>query len=643
MTTSKRTLSGIFLSVIMILSIVGGAVTFTGSVAAANEPTAELTSVGESLVNGSETVTVKYTASDDGSVDSATVQFLNDGSVAKGVSVSPSNSEADVAVPTTNGTYSVQLVVTDNDGNTVPSDNVEEIAVDTKAPEIGITEPSEDSDETSPPTIVTKVDDNVGVKDVEVKLRDEKNDFTYNGSEWTSSVSWVDATERGDSWEYETPDGNGTYTVVARASDTVGNDANSELDSSVEFPGDGKVTYTVDPNSPDFNNVSVSVSGPDRIVQVGDDVTVTADVTDATSGIGSVTVDATSLGESETLSLTNDDGVGSVWNKTFTVDKINVPDGRHSLTVNATDEFGLWETLSSSDFTLDTQPNAIGNINVEAGFIGIVEDEKVRVTAENIVDANGNPIDVGTVNISIAGQTPFEPASVSDGSFDTTIDPTKLDNSLSVADPVEVDIAGTGATNGTVELTHEIRALDSGWHVGGTPMAATDVYISGDGTVMTYDKTAAGNWTQVTDAESYLSQPGAGYYFDIISEEARIGYTFDETSSEKAWTLTKGKNLVGAVTDIDGQASATLGDADTTLGSLKGYVAKENGANLKYHIRKDTDGTPLDELVGTKVVTANSKTVLGYSSYIIEVETEGGKPVTYTVGLSGYDPTEKPN
>jgi hypothetical protein len=174
-------------------------------------------------------------------------------------------------------------------------------------------------------------------------------------------------------------------------------------------------------------------------------------------------------------------------------------------------------------------------------------------------------------------------------------------------------------------------------------MAATDVYISGDGTVMTYDKTATGNWTQVTDAESYLSQPGAGYYFDIISEEARIGYTFDETSSEKAWTLTKGKNLVGAVTDIDGQASATLGDADTTLGSLKGYVAKEDGANLKYHIRKDTDVTPLDELVGTKVVTANSKTVLGYSSYIIEVETEGGKPVTYTVGLSGYDPTEKPN
>lgn len=630
-------LRGILLSAIVVLSLVGTAVTFTGSVAAANDSTLTINSVepDPATVTGGEDITINYTATD---VTSQSVVFLNESGVVDTTSISTGeDTETSVSAPTTNGTYEVQLISDDHESAT------REVTVDTEGPEVGLTNPDEEASETSPPVIEVDAEDNVGVESVEVQIQLDRNDTYYNGSGWDGTKQWVDATENGSVWKYDSPDTNGTYTVVARATDEAGNTTNSELDSSVEFPGDGKVSYTLDPNSPTFNNVSLNVSGPDRTVEVGENVTVTANVTDATSGVGEVTVDASPLGGSETLTLTNDDGSGPVWNETFTATDITVPDGNQSLTVVATDEFGLSANRTTGNATLDTEAAAVGTISIETDFIGVAEDEDVRVTATGVADDNGNTIDVGTVNISVADRTPFSPATVDDGTVNTTIDPTKLDNSLSVADAVEVDIAGTGATSASVELTHEVRTMDSGWHVGGTPMPAEEVYMTGDGTVVTYDKTAEGNWTQVDNVEDYASQPGAGYYFNITSEEARVGYTFEESSNQKAWTLTEGINLVGAVTEIDDDANATLGEVNTTLGTLKGYVASGDGSTLDYHIRNGTDDTPLDEIVGTTDQTSDSDEVLAYSSYIIEVETEGDKPVTYTVGLSGYDPTEKPN
>ncbi len=632
----NQRLSGVFLSAIVVMAIVGGAVTFTGSVAAANEPTLTINSVepDSTVVTGGDNVTVNYTAT---SVSAPKLVFLNDSGVVDTTSLDKKeNEESNVSAPTTNGTYEIQLISDDEESTT------RDITVDTEGPAVGIASPDEGASRTSSPTIVAEGKDNVGINSVELQIQLDRNSSYYDGSTWGSGKQWVNATEDGDGWEYEAPGTNGTYTVVARATDEAGNVTYSDPNSSVELPSNGKVSYTLDLNPPTFNNVSVSVSGPDRTVEAGDNVTVTANVTDATSGVGDVTVDASPLGGSETLSLTNDKA-GTVWNRTFTATNPTVPDGNQTLTVEATDEFDLSANRTTSDFTLDTQAASVDEITLETKFIGVVEDEEIRVTATGVTDANNNPIDVGTVNISVAGRTPFSPASVSDGTVNTTIDPTKLDNSLSVATPVDVDIDGTGATSATVELTHEIRVLEEGWHVGGTPMPAEKVYMSGNGTVMSYDKTATGNWTQVTNPQSYLAQPGAGYYFNITSEEARVGYTFDQNSNKSAWTLTEGINLVGAVNEIDSKKNATLGNAGTTLGALKGYVANGSGTTIDYHIRNDTDDTPLNEIVGTTNSTADGDEVLAYSSYIIEVETEGSKPVTYTVGLSGYDPAEKPN
>ena len=635
MSAANEKLTAVVFAILLVFSVVGVGVTFTGSVAAANAPTAELHSVDKAVVAGDETVNVTYnaTASDGGSIDSATIQFLSDGVVEKGVDVSATggtNGTAEVAPPSENGTYNVQLVVTDSNDNTVPSDTVKTVSVDTQSPAVGLSAPEEGAQRTTAPTITAEAADNVSVETVQFRI--ERDGQNYTGTSWTGNEAWVNATENGGDWEYDAPNDNGTYTVVARANDSVGHttySTDTQPESTQPVPGDdGVISYTLDPELPTLTNVSVTTGNNDGVVAVGDSVTISANASDVTSGVDTVTVDASPLGESEQLSLTN--ASGDAWNTTFTVSELTVPDGPHQLTANATDAFGQSATNSSNEFTIDTRAATFDTVNIDAEFIGVVEDNEIRVTATGIEDANGNTIDVGTVDVNITGQTPFDSASVDDGSINTTIDPTKLDNgTAAVGDDVSVTIDGATGKDDSVQLTHEVRALEEGWAAGSTPMPTEDVVISGNGTVTTYDESAPENWTSVTT--EYMEQAGAGYYYNITTESARVGYVFKETKSTYTWELADGPNLVGVVAEV-GET-----DGNTTLGTLKNYVNDPVASNLSradFDIRKEPFG---DGLVGYED-GSDSDTLPAYSPYYINVTSSKSEPITYTVGWDGYNP-----
>lgn len=631
MSETDRQFVAVALSIFVVLSVAGASATFAGSVAAASQPTAVLHSVNESTVDGGENVTVTYNASDESDVRSATVQFVSGGTVASAADVPSGNTSTVVAAPGANGTYNVQLVVTDTDNNTVVSDTAEELVVDTQGPSVGLSSPGEGAQLTSGPALGADATDNVGVESVEFRIK--RNESYYNGSAFQSTETWVNATQSNGTWEFDAPGDNGTYTVSARATDVAGNTTNStdvQPDSTQPVPGeDGKISYTVDPERPSLTNVTLTTAAGDGTVAVGDEVTIAANASDVTSSVDSVTVNASAFGESETLALSA--AGGDAWERTFTVSELTVSDGPERVTVTATDAFGQATTNTSGEFTVDTAAATVGSISIDADFVGVVEDQSVRVTATNVRDANGNLVDVGTVNVSIAGQTPFAPVSVDDGDVNTTIDPTELRNETTpLGESVTVDIAGTGENSTTVTLAHEVRTYDSGWHVGGTPLPTREVFMSGNGTITTYNESAADNWTQV--GTEYVAQAGAGYYLDIISDRARVGYVFEDAAESRTWTLDEGSHLVGVVSEVGED------EENTTVGTLKNYVNDQASTNLdrvEFHVRKDLFS---DGVVGFTEPDSDSEVLPAYSAYYIEVTSSDVEPVTYTVGLNGYSP-----
>ncbi|MEF8786808.1 MAG: Ig-like domain-containing protein [Haloarculaceae archaeon] len=636
---SSGKLRAVALAALMVGSVLAATVAIIPAGAATgNEPTAVVHSLNESTIAGGDNINIDYNATVDGGttdLKSATIQF-NDretGETVKTESVSGGNTSASVAVPADNGSYNVQLHVEASDGTTEISD-AKQLTVDTESPTVEITAPEDGAEVTDAPTLAANVTDNVGVSEVQFRI-EASNGTNYTESGWKDSEEWVDASKNGNIWEYDAPEANGTYTVAVRANDTVGQTTTS-TDSTSSQPtpySDGTVDYTLDLEAPDLT--VDDVSHPGQNITVGDEVTVNVTASDATSGVDTVTVNASPFGKSESLSLNNTSG--DAWNKTFTVDSLTVPDGGHTVNVTATDEFGLSAEDSSDEVTINTAAATVEDISIETEFVGVVEDKEVRVTASGIEDKNGNLVTVGMVDIRINGDSPFESVPVeSDGSINTTIDPTKLDNQTAeIGEDVDVEIEGTG-TSATVTLAHEVQTMSKGWHLGGTPKPTDDVLMSGEGTVIAYNQTDSDNWMQV--GSSYMARAGAGYYFNITGDEARVGYVFSESANTRTWELDSGSHLVGVVSDVG------EGSENTSLGTLKNYVNDQEATtlnNVAFHTpenpHSDDGSAPTFENATAK---GDNPSLPGYSAYYIEVTGPDSRtdPVTYVVGMSAYNP-----
>lgn len=620
-------------------------------------PTARVTD-SDKTVKATDTIDVTYEASDTGSgVQSATLKFVDgEGNVDKSTSVSSTSdgstkTASDVSVPSMEDNYTLELEVVDNAGNT-DTDTDTSVTVDTTAPNTGLAAPDDGAELTAQPEINVSVSENNAIRSVDVQIsRDKSGGGTeyYDGSSWvdsTSSSTWRSASKASSGqYTYNTQSNgiteDGTYTVISRVTDKAGHQTKStDSYSSAPLPvetAESKITYTVDTHTPVLKDVNVRNNAGYDAAEQGDTVKVSATVTDATSGVGSVTVDASAFGQSAAESLTLDSG--DTYSTTFTVADITVSDGPTTLDVTATDEFGQTTTRSDS-IVANTSVADVELLNISQEFVGIVADTNtsIRVTASGLTDDNNNTVTVGTTNVSIADTT-FE-ANVSDGSIDTRIDPTKIGNGAATNTSMVVEIEGSdaGANVSVVTLVHEAQGLDEGYQLAGTPMPASDVLFTDVNDVTTYDPAGPASWVEANE-----TRVGQGYYINADSNDARVGYVFKESGSKEDYTqvLENGFNLVSPAVDLN------TGDDNITITNDLGYESKPS--NVNYHVQDDSGDTtkspngasvPPFTQAGTDDSVADNPEVTAYGGYFVEVTDARSDDVFHNIASNGYDITK---
>ncbi|MFB6093139.1 MAG: S8 family serine peptidase, partial [Haloquadratum sp.] len=115
----------------------------------------------------------------------------------------------------------------------------------------------------------------------------------------------------------------------------------------------GDVVLAPDTTPPAISAATISdATNGDGTVRDGDRVSVSATVTDATSGVASVTVDASPFGAG-TVPLSDSDGDGT-YTGAFTVDGTGLSDGPSRVTVVATDGAGNTNTANTGTLTFES-------------------------------------------------------------------------------------------------------------------------------------------------------------------------------------------------------------------------------------------------------------------------------------------------
>jgi len=634
-TNAYQSVRAVSLSLLLVLSVTVGAVALSGSAGAAvNSGTVEVT---EDVVSSDDTITV---TGDLDSTSGDTVAFRLVGPDGNQDFVSKSDGDDGGATTVTSSLFSAEISLTnDVDGSQfgdgevtvfvdhrdgyIESDDSATVRLDDTAPAVDVDDVSEP---TSAPTIEGNVSDE-NLDTVEIAIRDSSDDYYDDESSGFDSESrvWlsVDETSSGE-WRYDTTSldlSDGDYRVYVRASDTAGN-TRSYFDGP--NPGDLKESFTLDTTDPTINSVSVTdETDGDGDVQVGDTVSVSADVSETTSGVESVTVNASALGGDSSLTLLADSA--DTYEGEFTVSDPNVSDGSQSLPVTATDTNGNTKEDSSGSITLVTAVGSVSNLTVHQEFIGIVQDEQqtVRVTADSVTDPRGNTIENKEVTLSV-GDHSYD-VDVDGGSIDQGIDPEAISNTHSTG-VVTVELAGVESETApsTVELVHETDGLDEGYQIRGTPMDAEEISYQYVDRVTTYN-TSNSDW-EVPSAE----QAGSAYYVSGKNDSARIGYTFSATSDGSARHLVEGYNLVTATPDLNDGGPISLTE------ELDGITF---GSDDVYFTDVSELSDPEESTSGSEFTTADSTTedVSEYKGFYVYVDSgEKWGVITET----GYDPAE---
>ncbi|QSG11657.1 Uncharacterized protein HSBGL_1234 [Halapricum desulfuricans] len=488
------------------------------------------------------------------------------------------------------------------------------VIVDDTKPTASLDNPTEGAELTDHPLIDGTASDDTAVATVEVTVQNSSG-YYYDGGSFVDEKTWVEATGT-TSWEYNTTDAgistDGEYDVSIRVTDTAGN----TRDVTIPHPeGEAtEVSYEVDSTPPTIDSVKATDgTDGDGTIEDGDSVNVTASVTDETSGVDTVTVDASPLGGAENKGLSADSG--NTYTTTFEVDSPTAGDGTVDLDVTATDAFGNEQT-DNDTLDLETNVAGVGELTVDKEFVGIVHDEEeLTVSAREITDPQGKQITGPTnVTVRIAGTETTYEATVEDGSLETTIDPTAVTDTAATGEAT-VEIAGTvtDADTAKVELVHEAKDLHKGFQAMGTPMPAERLVVEDVKDVLTYDPTAEGDESEWKLPDG--TQSGEGYYVEGRSDDARIGYVFDMSIDEgvEARTLHDGWNLVGTSIDL------TEDESHAATNDLGGAVDVNSNDNVEVYVRTDSDLDQADGETGYKSVDGNTD-VSSFEGYFVYVE-----------------------
>lgn len=219
----------------------------------------------------------------------------------------------------TAGASTYKLTVTDNQGATGTANVTITVNafVDTQAPTVSITSPTNGETVSNNKTITVNTSDNVGVDHV---------DFYRSVKNGTQATVLMGAGNPANGhsyvWNTTTAGGNGNYKLAARAYDAAGNNTTSALVSVI-------VDNTVSPG-PDTTPPEVSITSPTSGQTLSSTVTISANASDNINPPG-----VTKIEFYRGTTLIDTDTTPASWSITW--DTTTVVDGTYSLTAKAFD------------------------------------------------------------------------------------------------------------------------------------------------------------------------------------------------------------------------------------------------------------------------------------------------------------------
>ncbi len=646
------------LRAVVLTAVVLGSLFATAFVGPASAEVGNL-SVGNDVVQSDATITINGNLDNAGNDVTFLIQDPTDDDVAtvtKGTGGGGSSFTVtvDLGAQTFNGGDGTldegKATIQASEGSTFDgSDDTAYVTIDDTAPNAEITNPPDGAENKTHPTIKGDASDENGVKDVELLIERSNGDY-YTGGGWSGTETTVDADGTTD-WSYDTstngPTADDTYDVTVRVTDKAGN----TVEATYPYPGGddsvSEISYTVDTTAPSLGGVTLTdATDGNGTVTDGETVEISAtSVTDATSGLKSVTVNASTLGAGENVELTQDSG--DDYSTTVTVDGPPIAEGDFDLPVTATDNFGNENEQTTGTLYLDTSVANVTSLSVDHDFAGIVtDDEKLWVNASGITDPRGNTVTDATVDIEFVGTDTTYEADVTDGVLNRSVDTTAISNT---ADTVETTVRikqadSVDADTAAVELVHEAKDLDEGYQVQGTPMPAARTVTENIDLVTTWDPEKDGDAKWVgTSGET----AGEGYYVHGLNSNARFGYVFETSVADgeqhQTRTLAEGYNLVGATEDLTTSDKPT---ATADLGAMitfNGSDTFDGNANVNVSLRDDTepienDDTSINEDAFDATDDPNNVEIDGYEAYFVYIEDE---EVTRIVDRFGYDPADR--
>jgi len=267
---------------------------------------------------------IDLACSDNGGSDCSTAKYLT--VVPYGTTCTPATYSS--AIPASQHSTACWQVA-DNAGNTASGSS--EIKIDKQVPASTIVSPANSAIISSSITQITGTASDTGgsgLNKVEVSIQRSSDNKYWDGSSWIASQTWRLATGT-TTWSLAFTPADGTYIALSKATDNANN---------VETPAAGN-TFTYDTVPP-----TVSISSPvaDSVTK-GNTITLTSSSSDAVS---SPPTCAYQIGSASPVSIGSCNGI---------VDTLipGLADGRHTLTLTATDGAGNFNSASVS-FVVDT-------------------------------------------------------------------------------------------------------------------------------------------------------------------------------------------------------------------------------------------------------------------------------------------------
>jgi hypothetical protein len=379
---------------------------------------------------------------------------------------------------------------------------------------------------------------------------------TNNGSTWTT-VATGEPNDGSDPW---TVDAVGTTDALIRvtATDDVGNSASDTSNA----------TFTIDDSPPSVSSVTAEDTADrdgtagDGVVNDGDELTVSASVSDGTSGVATVRVDASDFGAG-TVGLTDPDGDG-VYTGTVTVDAAAAStDGTYQLSVTAADRAGNTASGTTGGVELDTTAPSISGFSATntGGKEMTVEFNADEEVADIGVTLSKGGIEVATLtesDFTKSGSTYTASYTVSgNGRYTATLNVAADETGNSINDTRESTFVISGKSAESIELS-------------GSPSTAGE---SGSQVKFTLENTNSSEVTirnitvvEITGAPEQIGNgrierggPGGGSYVDEGPEFTDNGKTLID-EPEPFGTGTTVDLTTQSTIEVDSSREYTLGE-----------------------------------------------------------------------------------